>query len=61
VHHIIILPPPSPQLPSGAHAGELEVEEAVQLFPKQQGEELMGEKIADYAIMEAGDMVKGSI
>jgi hypothetical protein len=37
------------------------VEEAVQLFPKQQGEELMGEKIADYAIMEAGDMVKGSI
>jgi len=32
-----------------------------ELFPKQQGEDLMGEDLADALIMEAGDMVEGAI
>jgi len=38
------------------HKGETDV-----LFPKQQGEDLMGEDLADALIMEAGDMVEGAI
>jgi len=34
---------------------------ADELFPKQQGEDLMGEDLADALIMEAGDMVEGAI
>ncbi len=34
---------------------------ADELFPKQQGEDLMGEDLADCLIMEAGDMVEGAI
>jgi hypothetical protein len=34
---------------------------ADELFPKQQGEDLMGEDFAEALIMEAGDMVEGAI
>jgi hypothetical protein len=38
-----------------------ELEKADELFPKEQGEGLMGEDLADALIMEAGDMVEGAI
>ncbi len=34
---------------------------ADELFPNQQGEDLMGEKFLDNLVMEAGDMVESAI
>ena len=39
----------------------LDKRKADELFPNQQGEDLMGKDLADALIMEAGDMVEGAI
>jgi hypothetical protein len=48
--------PLSPRLPSGDP-----VEMTDELFPKQEGEDLMGEDFLDELVMETTDMVKGTI